>query len=122
MSINSSISSIITSTIDTTNRYQVRLQELAILLNIIHWPLTSEPTRPVQVNNDEYCFDDLLVLMFEFVQLIKIFKRFEYAEQSLQDFLTYHAQRLAGLCLEGRLAYLDEMIQFRKEMTCDVTH
>ncbi len=122
MNIDGSISFIVENTIEQSNRYQRRLQELATLLNIIHRPLTNNPQLIVEVGDDRYGFTELLILMFEFVQLVAIFPRFNNAETSLREFLTYHGAMLTDLCLAGKLDHLKEVIEFKKIIASEMAN
>lgn len=60
-------------TVARSNKYHKRIQELVVILAMIHDPITSDPDARINVEDKEYGFDELLVLIFEFVQLISVF-------------------------------------------------
>ena len=111
-----SIKVILNQTILKSLRYNTRIQELVAILNIVYDPLTSDSNSKISVDNVEYGFDELLMLIFELVQLISIFETFKEAETSLRTFLTLHSDRLVCLCLAGKLSHLSEIIEFKKEV------
>lgn len=113
MSLDANLKHLVSNTVDTTNRYFSRLQQLANLLDHIYKPLANQIVHQVQVDNQSYTLDDLLVLLFEFVQLITTFDQFHYAAQSLNQFLGIHGKRLGQLHAQGRLDHLRELVEFR---------
>ncbi len=113
MKLEDSINLMVMETVSKTDRLHQRMRDVLVILNVIHAPLTSSPDSKVSTDEGEYDFDDLLVLIFELVQLMATFLRFNKAQQSLNDFLSFHSSRLTALCLEGRLNYTNEVIEFK---------
>lgn len=85
---------LVSETIDTTNQYFARLKTLANLLDQIYQPPATQQVNDITLDNQAYNLDDLLVLVFEFVQLLNTFTLFQYAAQSLDQFLALHGKRL----------------------------
>lgn len=106
-------------TVEKTNRYHHRMKTLVTILEVIYTPLSLAPNTKVRTQHQEYDFDDLLILMFEFVQLMTTFKCHHEEEQCLNAFLTCHSARLTNLCLTGRLNYISEIVEFRR---CLLSH
>lgn len=113
MTFDAILKEIIQDTAGKTVLLQRRMAELVAILNIIHAPLTSQPDQKLVTDDGTYDFDDLLVMIFELVQLMAAFQRFPEAQQSLTEFLVFHASRLTNLCLEGRLNHTAEVIDFK---------
>lgn len=116
MSYDYRLKELIHNTVDQTNHYFARLTFLASLFAKIYQPLALQQVDDLVVDEVRYDLDDLLVLMFEFVQLITTFKRFEYAVDSINDYLAIHGKRLDVLHQQGRLDYLHDLVQFRLRM------
>jgi hypothetical protein len=112
-SLETVVNELVATTKASTEQYFDRLTELAALLNKIHHPLTQNPQQVVWIQHVSYNFDDLLILMFEFVQLAKAFQQFAFAEPTLSDFLGFHALRLSQLLRDGKLAHLSQTIEFK---------
>lgn len=113
-SLETVVRDLVAATQASTAQYFNRLTVVAKLLNQIHQPLTQNPQLVVWVEHQPYNFDDLLILMFEFVQLAKAFQLFAFAEPALSDFLGFHAVRLSELLRDGKLAHLSQTIEFKK--------
>ncbi len=113
MSLEASLQQLVHTTVDATERYFKRLHFLANLLDQIYPPLANQHVPSIRVDEQQYDLDDLLVLLFEFVQLITTFSQFEYAAASLNQFLAVHGKRLEQLHVQGRLDHLRELVEFR---------
>ncbi len=113
MSYDHRLKELIHNTVDQTNHYFARLTFLASLFAKIYQPLALQQVADLVVDEVRYDLDDLLVLMFEFVQLLTTFDRFDYAIDSINEYLAIHGHRLEQLHQQGRLDYLHDLVQFR---------
>lgn len=116
MSYDHRLKDLIDDTVDQTNHYFACLTFLASLFAQIYQPLALQQVTALEVNEVRYDLDDLLILMFEFVQLLTTFDRFDYAIDSINEYLAIHGKRLDELHQQGRLDYLHDLVQFRLRM------
>lgn len=119
MKLEDSINLMVIETASKTTSLDERMKELIFILNSIHKPLASAPTQRVITEFGTYDFDDLLILLFELVQLMETFQRFAEAKTSLEDFLLFHSSRLVKLCLDQRLNYISDIVEFKKAIVGD---
>lgn len=117
-----SLKLMVMETASKTDCLYKRLRELVVILNVIYSPLISRPELKVTTVEGEYDFDDLLILIFELVQIMATFQCFNEAEKSLREFLTLHSSRLVDLCLEGRLNYINELIEFKRAVSMETSN
>jgi hypothetical protein len=114
MDFESSINTLVTDTVSKTKDLKNRMHSIVAILNSGYNSIIAHPDSQFQVDGKDYDFDDVLILIFEFVQLSTIFKEFKGNEDILLDFLTAHSPRLIELCIQGKLNYINEIIEFRR--------
>lgn len=113
MSVEQQLAQLLHQTQTETHHYFVRLQQLAALLSHIYRPLAFGESAQVEHQAVVYRMDDLLVLVFEFVQLTQLFSQFSYAAESLTTFLGHHGARVEQLHCDGRFDHLNDLVAFR---------
>ena len=114
--LNFIVNEVINDASSDTTRFIFRWREVSLILVHVYESFVFENEDFVFFSGVRYCFDDFLVLMFEFVQLNKIFYNVLEENEKLEEFCSLHCQRLMQLCISGRLSYIDEIIIFRKQI------
>ncbi len=113
MDFDKNINRLVYDTMAKSARFKRRMHELVALLYSAQLPSTGSKDFKITASGAEYDFDDILVMVFELVQLLSVFGFYPETEMKLKDFLTIYSSRLIELCIEGRLTHTDEIVEFK---------
>lgn len=113
--LNSScIDSIIADAMERRFELNLRKIELAVLLNNIFQPLIENKDATFEFGGHKYSFDELLILLFEFSQIVLILDSCKSGVKEMENLLVLHRVRLVDLIVRGRLNHLMPLLNFRE--------
>lgn len=104
---------LIESTLEVSFSYHLRMIELAQLLNTIFIPLVENKNSTITNMDQSYNFDDLLVLLFEFTQILGLLNRESIGATEILNLLSFHRKRIIELVQAGKFDHLNQLIQYR---------
>lgn len=114
MSLEPTVAKLVEQTTISTHKYYQRLVASVQLLQRIHRPLAEQEADRLFIDGLYYDFDDLLMLMFEVSQLLRLFPQLSDLTEDIDEFLVLHMDQLKLLLWTGCLNHIAPIISFKQ--------